>query len=119
MKIDPSNITDENIPAVLGAIVVELQNLPERLEINMNATNQALTMQVESIENRLCNIEAVLREHDRIFWKPIKISRCEVIPFMKKNKWLLLGLWSMISIWLGAIDWIVRAIQLDIFFLLR
>jgi hypothetical protein len=99
VHIDPASITEENVAVVLGALVVEIQNM-----------NSKIDEQGECLGNRLTVIENTLREHESLFWGPFRFSRCDLVPFIWKHKWLLLLIWTSLSIGVSAIEFIVRGI---------
>lgn len=105
--IDPSTITKESMPAVLGAIVNELKTLNQKIENSFNE----MTKSTACLENRVSTIEETLRLHERYFWGPIKLSRCEILPFIWRNKAVLLVLLGVASSWLAVVDYAVRAVQ--------
>ena len=81
--IDPASITQENIPAVLGAMLVMLdQNAEDHKEI-----------------------KAILKDHEeclRIF----RFSRCNLIPWLGRNRWIVVAFFATISIWFSSLDWL-------------
>lgn len=99
VRIDPASITEDNVAVVLGALVVEIQNMDSKID-----------ERIECLGNRLIVIENTLREHENLFWGPFRFSRCDLAPFMWKHKWLLLLIWILLSMWVSAIDYVVRGI---------
>jgi hypothetical protein len=134
LDIDPTRITQDNVPQVLGAIVVELQNMNrklddhiEELEKNVNKRIDALSSRVDDIEQqnsvhpnctthhetlkRLDGIEKTLKLHDTLFWTPLLVTKDDIIPFLWKYKYIIAGTTAILTGWLAVTDWAVRAIQ--------
>ena len=134
LDIDPTQITEKNVPQVLGAIVVELQNMNRKLdehaiemESRLNEKINVLANRVASIEeNRAANpncqmhlieigridaIEKTLKLHDTLFWTPLLVTKEDILPFMWKYKYIVAGVTAILTAWLAITDWAVRAIQ--------
>jgi hypothetical protein len=107
LEIDPARITKDNIPYVLGAIVVELRAINEKIDNGINKDHE----ETEKINNRLLTVEETLACHEKYFWGPIKLSRCQIIPFLKRNKYAVIATFSIATSWLAAVDYLVRAAQ--------
>jgi hypothetical protein len=127
LDIDPSTITPENIPSVLGAMVNELRNINQKMDgrfdvltssiasqgvilTAMNLQVTILTSMNERLvlaEKRLCEIDDTLENHERIFWTPLKVTGRDLLPWMWRNK----GAMAVIIATIAGIDWVVRAIQ--------
>jgi hypothetical protein len=134
LDIDPTQITQDNVPQVLGAIVVELQNMNRKLDEHMaeltsvvNEKIDALTLRVEHIEQknaihpycqihlanveRIDGIEKTLKLHDTIFWTPLLVTKDDILPFIWKYKYAVAAITAILTTWLAITDWAVRAIQ--------
>lgn len=134
LDIDPTQITQDNVPQVLGAIVVELQNINYKLDEHMEELNDsinekinALTERVTTIEEnnvvhpnctthletlkRLDGIEKTLKLHDTLFWTPLLVTKDDILPFIWKYKYALAAFAAILTSWLAITDWTVRAIQ--------
>jgi hypothetical protein len=134
LDIDPTQITQDNVPQVLGAIVVELQNMNHKLDEHMeeltdsvNERINALTERVTTIEEnnvvhpnctthletlkRLDGIEKTLQLHDTLFWTPLLVTKDDILPFIWKYKYAVAGTTAIITMWWALTDWAVRAIQ--------
>ena len=108
LDIDPTQITQDNVPQVLGAIVVELQNMNHKLDEHMeeltdsvNERINALTERVTSIEEnnvvhpnctthletlkRLESIEKTLSLHDTLFWTPLLVTKDDMLYIYLKR----------------------------------
>jgi len=107
IDIDPASITKDNIPSVLGAIVIELKSINKRLDDGLEQDKKT----AETIDTRLKTVEQTLQDHDKYFWGPIRISKCHIIPFLKNNKYAMAMLFTAMTFWISAIDYLVRAIQ--------
>ncbi len=107
LEIDPASITKDNIPSILGAIVIELRSINQRLDdgLKQDQTN------AEEINARLHKVEQTLESHEKVFWGPIRISKCHIIPFIKNNKYAMAMLFAVVTFWMSAIDYAVRAVQ--------
>jgi hypothetical protein len=82
----------ENIPILLGALITYQQfNIKDHEEI-----------------------KATLKDHEECL-KVFKFSKCTLIPWISRNKWILLAIFMFISIWLSTInfasDWASRWLQ--------
>jgi len=134
LDIDPTQITEKNVPQVLGAIVVELQNMNHKLdehaiemESRLNEKINVLANRVSGIEeNRAANpncqmhiaqisridaIEKTLKLHDTLFWTPLLVTKEDILPFIWKYKYIVAGITAILTAWLAITDWAVRAIQ--------
>ena len=134
LDIDPTQITEKNVPQVLGAIVVELQNMNRKLdehaaemESRLNEKINVLANRVASIEEnqaanpncqmhlievgRIDAIEKTLKLHDTLFWTPLLVTKEDILPFIWKYKYIVAGVTAILTVWLAITDWAVRAIQ--------
>ncbi len=111
VEIDPAKITKDNVPSILGALVVEMKAMNSKIDETMKEANDSIEGKITAINGRLDTIDKTLKEHERIFWGPLRISRCEIVPFLWRNKIALIALWLILSVWVSAIDWGVRALQ--------
>ena len=134
LDIDPTQITEKNVPQVLGAIVVELQNMNRKLdehaaemESRLNEKINVLANRVASIEenqaanpncpmhltqtSRIDAIEKTLKLHDTLFWTPLLVTKEDILPFIWKYKYIVAGVTAILTAWLAITDWAVRAIQ--------
>lgn len=107
LEIDPATITKDNIPSILGAIVVELRAINQKIDDGLKQDLQTAS----AIDARLQKVEQTLDSHEKMFWGPIKISKCHVIPFLKNNKYVVTFVFAAATFWMSAIDYIVRAVQ--------
>ncbi len=107
LEIDPASITKDNIPSILGAIVIELRSINQRLDDGIKQDQKT----AENIDTRLRKVEQTLESHEKVFWGPIRISKCHIIPFIKNNKYAMVVLFTVVTFWMSAIDYIVRAAQ--------
>ena len=98
--IKPAEITEDNIPSVLGAIVVELK-----------ALNLKVDQRMQGIDQRLDSIDKTLADHEKLLWGPLRMSKDTLWPLIWKNKLILILIWFLISVWISAIDWVVRGTQ--------
>ena len=98
-SINPTDITTENIPIVLGIILMELKEIKEK---NTN------------MEIKFSEIEKKIDTHTK-FFEIFNFSKCKVIPFLMQNKLLFGFLFAIVSFWISILtfmmDWISRAIQ--------
>jgi hypothetical protein len=90
--IDPASITDDNVPAVLGAILIEIRDI-----------------KAEQIK-----IKEVLDDHTECL-EIFKFSKCRLAPWLGRNRWVLVALFSGISLWFASIDWLNRWLQWSFF----
>lgn len=134
LDINPTEITENNVPQVLGAIVVELQNMNRKLDDHMeelakhvNGRIDILTDRVDMLEKeknihpncithqetlkRLDGIENTLKLHDALFWTPLLVTKQDIIPFLWRYKYIVGGITAILTAWLAVTDWIVRSIQ--------
>jgi hypothetical protein len=86
--IDPASITQETIPAVLGAILIEIRDV-----------------KAEQIA-----IKKVLDEHTECL-AIFKFSTCVVMPWIGRNRWVLVSIVGGVSIYLSSLDWLNRWLQ--------
>lgn len=107
LEIDPASITKDNIPSILGAIVTELRAINQKIDDGIKQDLQTAL----AIDARLQKVEQTLDSHEKMFWGPIKISKCHVIPFLKNNKYVVTLFFAAATFWLSAVDYIVRAVQ--------
>ncbi len=110
VQIDPASITEDNVASVLGALVVEIQNMNNKIDEKMDITNRTIDEKIGNLSGRLIVIENTLREHENMFWGPFRFSRCDLFPFIWRHKWLLLLLWTLLSVWVSAIDYVVKSL---------
>jgi hypothetical protein len=88
ISIDPSNITQDSIPVVLGAILVQLdQNSKDHEEI-----------------------KKMLKEHEDCL-QILNFSRCKLIPWLGRNRYVVTSIFVVLSIWISSLDWINRYLQ--------
>lgn len=134
LDIDPTQITEKNVPQVLGAIVVELQNMNSKLDTHMESLEQDIYSTMEKLverialmENiqtshpncqthqetlkRLTEIETTLKLHDTLFWTPLLVTKQDILPFLWNYKYIIGGVAAILTTWLAVTDWAVRAIQ--------
>lgn len=134
LDIDPTQITQKNVPQVLGAMVVEMQNMNRKLDEHMeelkddlNKKVDALALRVDDIEKqkvdhpncithletlqRLSSIEKTLKLHDTLFWTPLMVTKDDILPLLWKYKYVVMGVTGILTAWLAVTDWAVRAIQ--------
>jgi len=101
--IDPSKITYEQIPYVIGLIFLKMDSI-EKEQKNINS----------SIDDKLNEHTKILNEHTECL-EIFKFSKCKLFPWFGRNKWIVSIIFFAISIWLSVInfsmDWITRAIQ--------
>ena len=83
--IDPASITEDNIPQVLGAMLIELRD----------------------IRTEQTDIKEILADHTDCL-QIFKFSRCKLLPWMGRNKWVIAIIFSGFSLWISALDWINR-----------
>lgn len=137
IDISPTEITEKNVPQVLGAIVVELKNLNLKLDDHMeefaktiNGRIDVLTERVDKIEieraihpncithqetlKRLDGIETTLKLHDTLFWTPLLVTRQDILPFLWRYKFVIGGITAILTAWLAITDWIVRSVQWEL-----
>lgn len=107
LEIDPASITKDNVPSILGAIVIELRSINQRLDDGIKQDKKT----AETIDARLKKVEQTLESHEKIFWEPIRISKCHIIPFIKNNKYAMVVVFTVMTFWISAIDYVVRAVQ--------
>ena len=107
LEIDPASITKDNVPSLLGAIVIELRAINQRIDEGIKQDKET----AESIDARLKKVEQTLDSHEKVFWGPIRISKCHILPFLKNNKYAVTAMFMAMTFWMSAIDYLVRAIQ--------
>ncbi len=107
LDIDPTKINTDNMPCILVAIIAELQNINTAIANN----TQASTIADNAIITRITSIEQTLNDHDKYFWGPIRLSKCHIIPFIRNNKYAMVMLFAIVTFWMSAIDYVVRAAQ--------
>jgi hypothetical protein len=86
--IDPASITDDNIPAVLGAILIEIRD----------------------IKSEQTDIKNVLDDHTECL-EIFKFSKCKLMPWMGRNRWILAAIFGGFSLWISSLDWLNRWLQ--------
>ena len=134
LDIDPTQITEKNIPQVLGAIVVELQNMNRKLDEHAMEMEERLTEKIDVLANRVSDIEEnqianpncqmhitqlsridaiekTLKLHDTLFWTPLLVTKEDILPFIWKYKYIVAGITAILTAWLAITDWAVRALQ--------
>ena len=87
-QIDPSSITPDNIPAILGAILVEIRDI--------------------KADQR--EIKTVLDEHTDCL-EVFKFSKCKLVPWISRNKYVMAVIFGTLSVWISSLDWINRWLQ--------
>lgn len=90
--------------------MVEIQNLNDKIDEKLDITNETLNKKIECLAERLAVIENTLQKQEDMFWRPLKFSFCDLLPFIWKNKWILILIWTMLSIWISVIDYAVRSL---------
>ena len=133
LDIDPTQITQDNLPQVLVAIVVELQNInrkldehSEEMEARLNDRIDLLSVKIAGIEKtrsdnpnckmhaeqlkRIDAIEKKLELHDTMFWTPLLVTKDDILPFLWKYKYIVAGITAILTTWLAITDWVVRSI---------
>lgn len=86
--IDPASITEDNVPQVLGAMLIELRDI---------RTEQG-------------RIRETLDDHTDCL-QIFKFSRCKLAPWLGRNRWAVAAAFASISIWMSSLDWINRWLQ--------
>lgn len=109
--INPAEITEDNIPSVLGAIVVELKALNVKVDQRMQGIEDKVEGRLNGIDQRLDSIDKTLADHEKLLWGPLRMSKDTLWPLIWKNKLILILIWFLISVWISAIDWVVRGTQ--------
>lgn len=134
--IDPTRITVENMPQILGAIVVELRRMNNKIDQNIAAFEGKIedrlkdcerkiegieegiglplddcTERRETNEKRLLDVEAILSEHEKILWGPLKLTTKQILPLIWKYKLFVGVSVTVLTLWIAGIDWIVRGAQ--------
>jgi len=124
LDIDPTTITPENIPAILGAMVNELRNMNLKMDTRFDVLTASLSSQgvvltamnlqvtilssmnerLVLVEKRLCEIDDTLENHERIFWTPLKVTGRDLLPWMWRNKAAM----AVIIATIAGIDWVVN-----------
>jgi len=85
-------VTEKNVPLILIQLVEELK-------------------QMRNEQNRMA---AILEEHSKCL-EVFKFSRCTLIPWLQRNKSVILTLLLIGSMWISALDWINRWLQCAFF----
>jgi hypothetical protein len=92
INIDLTNITKENSPVILSAIITKLNELDEKID----------------------NTDVKLTEHDRCL-EVLKFGTCKLFPWIARNKWIIVLVFIILSLYLSAInfssEWASRWIQ--------
>jgi hypothetical protein len=92
LAFDITQINHENLPMVISAMVVQ---------------NAQIVQALDSITKKL-------EEHDECL-QLFRFSKCQFMPWLGRNKWLIGVIFTCGSVWLAAInfsmDWITRLIQ--------
>jgi hypothetical protein len=91
-SIDPASITHESIPAVLGALL-------------------AMAEQNKRDHNDI--IEILQRHEDCL--QIFNISRCKILPWLGRNRWVIATFLGAFSLWFASIDWLNRWVQWSFF----
>lgn len=88
LSIDPTEIDDSNLKSVMVAFLFQMSAFEEK-------------------QNTLISDVAEIRDLLQVF----KLSRCNLLPWISRNRWLLATIISSYA----ALDWIIRAIQWALF----
>jgi hypothetical protein len=55
-------------------------------------------------------IKAILKDHEECL-EIFKFSKCKVMPWMGRNKWVIGVIFCSLSIWISSLDWLNRWLQ--------
>jgi hypothetical protein len=86
--IDPASLTHESVPYILGV-------LASQMEQNTKDHNE---------------IKEILKDHDECL-QIFKFSRCKLIPWVGRNRWVVTLLFLGLSVWISSLDWLNRWLQ--------
>ena len=88
IQIDPSKITEENIPVVLGVIITKLDDQGEDIR----------KIKDEMIEyNRYATV--------------VRFSFCSFLPWIKRNKITITHGLALVTSYISILDWLNRWLQ--------
>jgi hypothetical protein len=59
-------------------------------------------------------IKEILQRHEDCL-QIFNISRCKVLPWIGRNRWVLTAIIGVVSLWISSIDWINRWLQWSFF----
>lgn len=134
--IDPALITKENMPQILAAIVIELRRMNTKIDERMAGAKEGMddrlgkcetrledieetlgkpladcTTRRQANEKRLLDVETILAEHESILWGPLKLTTKQILPMLWRYRLFFGVTGTVLTIWIAAIDWAVRAAQ--------
>jgi len=124
MEIDPTTITPENNALATAAILmkvteigIDIRDLREEVSADINELraefNRECVRRDEDIAHLRDEVRDIGKEVDshREVIKLIRISSCEILPWIKRNKNKLVITLAIISTYLSLLDWINRWLQ--------
>lgn len=106
LPIDPSNINHDNLPTVVGAMAVMIQDNCE--------TSKALDKKIDQIDGKVTGVQEKIDKYESCY-SALRVSFCTVVPWIKKHKLAISIVISGVTLWWSVVDWVNRYLQWTFF----